>query len=45
VAEIQPAIGTLAPDFEAPDEKGEPWHLTDALERSRQVLIFYRGDW
>ena len=39
------ATGAQAPDFEAPDERGKPWQLSDALKRSAQVLIFYRGDW
>jgi len=39
------AVGALAPVFAAPDENGQTWHLSEALERSAQVLIFYRGDW
>jgi len=45
VAHTELAVGTQAPDFAAPDEKGQQWHLGEALERSAQVLIFYRGDW
>ena len=45
MAQEQLAVGARAPDFEAPDEGGQPWRLSDALKRSAQVLVFYRGDW
>jgi len=45
VAEMELAAGTLAPSFAAPDENGQLWHLSEALKRSAQVLVFYRGDW
>jgi peroxiredoxin len=45
VAQTQVAVGAQAPVVAAPDENGELWHLSDALERAAQVLIFYRGDW
>jgi len=45
VAETEVAVGTPAPIFAAPDENGQLCHLSEALERSAQVLIFYRGDW
>jgi len=45
VAQTEVAVGVQAPVFAAPDENGQPWHLNEALERSAQVLIFYRGDW
>jgi peroxiredoxin len=45
VAQTEVAIGGQAPDFAAPDQNGQLWHLIDALERAPQVLIFYRGDW
>lgn len=34
-----------ANDFELPDHEEKPWRLTDNLERSPVVLVFYRGDW
>jgi peroxiredoxin len=45
VAQTEVAVGVQAPVVAAPDENGQPWHLREALERSAQVLIFYRGDW
>ena len=45
MAEIQLAIGSSAPVFAVPDENGDLWHLAEALVRSAQVLVFYRGDW
>lgn len=38
-------IGQQAPTFEAPDQDGNPWVLTQHLERGPVVLVFYRGDW
>ena len=38
-------VGQQAPDFSAPDERGQPWRLSEALQRAAQVLVFYRGDW
>jgi peroxiredoxin len=45
VAQTEVAVGVQAPVFASPDESGQPWHLNEALERSAQVLIFFRGDW
>ncbi len=45
MAETELAAGTLAPIFAAPDENGQLWQLSEALDRSAQVLVFYRGDW
>jgi peroxiredoxin len=38
-------VGAAAPDFEAPDEHGNTWRLSEAVTRALQVLVFYRGDW
>jgi peroxiredoxin len=38
-------VGAKAPDFEAPDEHGTAWRLSQAVTRAAQVLVFYRGDW
>ncbi len=38
-------VGALAPDFEALDEDGQPWRLSEALQQVMEVLVFYRGDW
>jgi len=38
-------VGALAPLFATPDQNNQLWDLKVALERSAQVLIFYRGDW
>ena len=38
-------VGAVAPDFEAQDEHGNAWRLSEALTRAVQVLVFYRGDW
>lgn len=35
----------LFPDFELPDEHGQPWRLGTALRSGPAVLVFYRGDW
>ncbi|MDP9370125.1 MAG: hypothetical protein M3Q03_17960 [Chloroflexota bacterium] len=32
-------------EFELMDQAGQPWRLSDALERSAIILVFYRGDW
>ena len=45
MAQTELAVGAQAPDFSAPDEGGQPWRLSEALERAAQVLVFYRGDW
>jgi AhpC/TSA family len=45
VAETTLAVGAGAPDFTAPDQNGQMWHLAEALQQSAQVLVFYRGDW
>jgi len=38
-------VGAVAPDFEAQDEHGNAWRLSEVLARAVQVLVFYRGDW
>src|SRR6266536_5273843 len=38
------AVSARAPDFEAQDENGATWRLSEALQRAAQVLVFYRGD-
>ncbi len=38
-------VGALAPDFEAPDEHGNTWRLSEAVTKAVQALVFYRGDW
>ena len=38
-------VGAEAPDFEAPDEDGNTWRLSEAVPNALQVLVFYRGDW
>ena len=45
MTETRLRVGAQAPDFTAPDEDDQPWHLGQALEQSAQVLVFYRGDW
>ena len=45
MAQTELAVSGQAPGFTAPDENGQLWDLTNALERAPQVLIFYRGDW
>ena len=45
MTQTEVAVGVRAPVFAAADENGQPWHLNEALQRSAQVLIFYRGDW
>jgi peroxiredoxin len=45
VTQSELEVGAQAPDFAAPDEHGREWRLSEALERSAQVLVFYRGDW
>ena len=45
MAERELAVGAHAPDFTVRDQNGQSWHLAEALERSAQVLVFYRGDW
>jgi peroxiredoxin len=32
-------------DFVLTDQAGRPWRLSEHLERSAVVLVFYRGDW
>lgn len=34
-----------APDFELPDQRGEPVRLTQVLMRGPVILLFYRGGW
>ncbi|HEY3059849.1 MAG TPA: redoxin domain-containing protein [Chloroflexota bacterium] len=38
-------VGAAAPDFEAVDEHGNTWRLSEAVTKALQVLVFYRGDW
>ena len=33
------------PDFELPDQQGQPWRLSTALGAGPAILVFYRGDW
>jgi peroxiredoxin len=33
------------PNFELPDEEGQPFNLSEWLEEGPLVLVFYRGDW
>lgn len=39
------SIGNHAPNFELPDENGQPWILSAHLPQGPVVLVFYRGDW
>jgi len=38
-------VGTQAPDFEAPNYKGEEVQLSQLYSNGPVVLIFYRGGW
>jgi len=40
----QLSIGTLAPDFQLNDSKGQTHRLTDALARGPVALVFYKGE-
>ena len=40
-----PAVGEEAPNFELPDENGNPFNLARELQGGPIVLVFYRGDW
>lgn len=40
-----PAVGDLAPNFELPDQDGNPVSLAAALDAGPVVLVFYRGEW
>jgi peroxiredoxin len=44
VLNIGPPVGTKAPDFTAPDEMMEPFHLQDALTKGSVFLLFYPAD-
>jgi peroxiredoxin len=37
--------GQQMPNFELPDEEGQPFNLSEWLEEGPLVLVFYRGDW
>jgi peroxiredoxin len=37
--------GDHVPNFELPDQNGNPWILSERLEQGSTVLVFYRGDW
>lgn len=37
--------GALAPDFTLPEVRGPIVSMSDSLENSRVVLVFYRGGW
>jgi peroxiredoxin len=39
---LQP--GAPAPDFTAEASDGETYHLSDLLQRSRVLLVFYPGN-
>lgn len=39
------SVGERAPNFELPDQQGQPWNLSGQLEVGPVVLVFYRGDW
>lgn len=39
------AVGTEAPDFELPGIDGEKVRLHALLEKSKVLLVFYRGGW
>ncbi len=45
MAADQLAVDARAPDFTAPDQDGQEWRLSAAVQRATQVLLFYRGDW
>ena len=38
-------VGAEAPDFELPDQDGEPTNLDELCQRGPVVLVFYRGKW
>jgi peroxiredoxin len=37
--------GDHVPNFELPDQQGDPWILGERLPSGPAVLVFYRGDW
>ena len=39
------AVGERAPDFELPSVEGGKVRLSELLERSEVLLVFYRGGW
>lgn len=39
------ALGEKVPNFELPDENGEPYDLAREAAKGPIVLVFYRGDW
>src|SRR5438128_2582043 len=38
------AVGTTVPNFEALDDQGQPWKLTDHIGSKYIVIYFYPGD-
>jgi hypothetical protein len=38
-------VGTKAPDFSLPDEKGNKVNLYEKLQQGPVILSFYRGSW
>ena len=38
-----PAVGDLVPDFSLPDQSGLPVTLSQVLEGSRALVVFYRS--
>lgn len=41
----KPEVGSVAPNFESPDEQTMSWVLSGQLELGPMLLVFYRGDW
>jgi peroxiredoxin Q/BCP len=37
-------VGSTAPDFELPASDGNSYRLSDVLQRSRVLLVFYPGN-
>lgn len=40
-----PKVGDPAPQFSLPSTRGASVALKDYLDKSKVVLVFYRGDW
>src|SRR5262249_25220463 len=39
-----PKVGDRAPDFEAPDDQGQPWKSSDHVGKKIMVVYFYPAD-